>query len=89
MRLERISDRVMAVVILALVLVSHLCGPNTDLSDSVWSVHTAMSIIRQGNTDLDEYQELTSLITPPGPAWVAIERSLTAPELGRRGNPIQ
>jgi len=59
-RLERIGDRVMAVVILALVLVSHLCGPNTDLSDSVWSVHTAMSIIRQGNTDLDEYQELTS-----------------------------
>lgn len=30
----------------------------TPLSDSIWSIHIASSIIHQGNTDLDEYKEL-------------------------------
>jgi len=27
-------------------------------SDPMWSIHTAMSIIREGNTDLDEYEDI-------------------------------
>ncbi len=60
MRIERISDWAIVILVFLVVLAGYLSSPNTDLSDSVWSIHTAMSIIKQGNTDLDEYTEITS-----------------------------
>ena len=46
------------ILVFLAVLTGHLASSNTDLSDSVWSIHTAMSIVKQCNIDLDEYSEI-------------------------------
>ncbi len=44
------------VLIFLLVFISHFFWSDiTTAFDSKWSIHTTMSIIREGNTDLDEY----------------------------------
>jgi len=39
------------------VLVAYVLSPVHTPFDSRWSIHTAMSMLREGNTDLDEYGE--------------------------------
>lgn len=36
----------------------HVLSPVMTSFDSRWSIHTAMSLIREGDTDLDEYEEV-------------------------------
>ena len=33
-------------------------GNRPNLGDSIWSIHVAMSVVKEGNTDLDEYENL-------------------------------
>ncbi len=40
------------------VLVIHALSPVLQSTDSIWSVHVALSMVRQGNTDLDEYRDV-------------------------------
>jgi hypothetical protein len=59
-KLVRSGDWVIVILVFLAVLTGHFSSSNTDLSDSVWSIHTAMSIVKQGNIDLDEYSEIAS-----------------------------
>jgi len=42
------------------VFVVHAACPVTTSFDSRWSVHTAVSLVREGNADLDEYRSVLS-----------------------------
>jgi len=44
--------------IFIVVLFSHFLSRNLTSGDSAYSIHTAMSIIKDGNIDLDEYEEV-------------------------------
>jgi hypothetical protein len=44
--------------IFLVVLFSHFLSRNLTSGDSAYSIHTAMSIIKDGNIDLDEYEEV-------------------------------
>src|SRR4030042_1600636 len=43
------------IVIFFIVLISHFCSRNVTSFDSAWSIHTAMRIIKEGNTNFKEY----------------------------------
>ena len=45
-------------IIFIIVLISHFFSANITSGDSVYSIHTAMSIIKEHNIDLDEYEEI-------------------------------
>ncbi|MEQ8464873.1 hypothetical protein [Coleofasciculus sp. E1-EBD-02] len=42
-------------LLLFLVFTVHLCSPVNQVGDSRWAAHTSVSIIKEGNTNLDEY----------------------------------
>jgi hypothetical protein len=44
------------------VFIVHFSSPNRTSFDSRWSIHTAMSILKEGDTDLDEYKDLIDTI---------------------------
>jgi hypothetical protein len=48
----------MVLALFLLVWITHTFSPNATPFDSRWTVHTALSILREGNTDLDEYRDL-------------------------------
>jgi hypothetical protein len=48
--------RLLAVALFALVFAVHVASPVITSWDSRWSIPTAVSIVREGNTDLDEYR---------------------------------
>jgi len=52
------SERLIPGVLLGLVFIVYAVSPNATPFDSRWSVHTAVSILREGNTDLNEYLPL-------------------------------
>lgn len=56
--MRRKRDLAIPVFIFFLVFISHLFSRNITSSDSKWSIPTAVSMIREGNTDLDEYKEI-------------------------------
>ncbi len=59
---DKLKDLMLAHLIFVAVLVTHWYSGNHIPIDSRYSIHTAMSIIREGNTDLDEYRPLISEI---------------------------
>lgn len=48
----------LSLMIFLVVFLTHFFSQITPLCDSRWSVYTTMSIMREGNTDLDEYSEI-------------------------------
>ncbi len=40
------------------IFITHFMDGNLTSSDSIWSIHTAISIVRESDTDLDEYDHL-------------------------------
>ena len=44
--------------IFMVVCLSHILSKNLYSSDSMWSIHTTVSILQEGNTDLNEYRDL-------------------------------
>ena len=58
MRDKRPGDRAIAALLFFMVLLSHASSANVTSTDSAWAIHTAMSLVQQGNTDLDEYRDL-------------------------------
>lgn len=51
-------DGAVAVALLAVVLSAYLLSGSTATFDSALSLHTALSLVREGNTDLDEYGDI-------------------------------
>jgi len=54
----KIFSASIVVSIFVVVFISHFLSRNITSSDSVYSIHTAMSILKEGNIDLDEYKEI-------------------------------
>lgn len=59
---RRISSAILLLLFAAIFLL-HFCSKNNISYDSKWSIHLALSILKEGNTTLDEYYQL-----PPPPA---------------------
>lgn len=47
----------LVVLVFLSVLFTHMASSTILSYDSIWSIHTARSILHEGNTDLDEYSE--------------------------------
>jgi hypothetical protein len=52
------KDALAALAVFLIVLPAHVLSPNATPFDSRWTVPVAVSILHQGNTDLDEYLPL-------------------------------
>lgn len=50
-------DKLTFLAVLAAVFLSHAASRNITSYDSVWTIHTAMSLVREGNLDLNEYED--------------------------------
>jgi MFS family permease len=64
---KRWKDVALAALIFGMVLAIYLASGNAAPIDSKWSIYTAMSILREGNTDLDEYRPLIAEVNEPHP----------------------
>src|SRR6266852_394963 len=53
-----LPERLAAAAVFAIVLSAHALSPNATPFDSRWTVPTSVSILHQGNTDLNEYLPL-------------------------------
>lgn len=42
--------------VFVITIAAHTLSPVCTVSDSVWTIHTSLSILHEGNTDLDEYR---------------------------------
>ncbi len=61
------KNRAFHVAVFLLVFIGYFSSKVITSFDSVWVIHTAMSIIREGNTNLDEYRTLVDQIGPEHP----------------------
>lgn len=57
-RSQTIKQAFLIVTLFAVVFTSYLSSPIITSFDSKWSIHVAMSMIKEGNIDLDEYKEI-------------------------------
>lgn len=55
---KRHKHLLVIVLVFFLVFSTHLVKRNYQYGDSLWSTYTALSIVREGNTDLDEYRDI-------------------------------
>jgi hypothetical protein len=79
-------DTALSLLVFVAVFITHGLSGNTATFDSALSLHTAMSLVREGNTNLDEYREIVSttwlstekidghvyMLYPVGPSIVAL-----------------
>lgn len=56
MKRVKLREACLAILIGVLVLAVYLNSGNRFSSDSKWTIHTALSLVREGNADLDEYR---------------------------------
>jgi|GEM_PF-949816 len=49
-------------LVFLVVFLTHFSSNNITSFDSKWSIHTAMSLLKEGNTDLNEYIELIKTV---------------------------
>ena len=63
----RWKDWALGALVFMVVAAIYLLSGNGVPIDSKWSIYTAMSILREGNTDLDEYRPLIAEINEPHP----------------------
>jgi len=55
---KKYNQRVILPLILSVVFISHFSSKNVTSFDSRWSIPTALSIIREGDISLDEYEKM-------------------------------
>ena len=58
-------DRIIAVVLFAAILTGYLLSGNRAPFDSALYLHTSLSIVREGNTNLDEYPDILAQVWWP------------------------
>jgi hypothetical protein len=51
------NNQLVPVILFCVILLVYFISPIVTSFDSRWSIHTAMSIIKEGNTNLNEYEE--------------------------------
>jgi hypothetical protein len=57
-RLRAACELLLTLLVFVAVLTGYVTSRNITSFDSVWSMHTSMSLLREGNPDLDEYRDL-------------------------------
>jgi hypothetical protein len=57
-RLRLAQEMLLTLLVFVVVLTGYVTSRNITSFDSVWSMHTTMSLLREGNTNLDEYRDL-------------------------------
>jgi len=60
MRASSFQRRLLPIALFATVFAVHVASPVMTSWDSRWSIPTAVSIVREGNTDLDEYRSIVA-----------------------------
>jgi hypothetical protein len=55
--MKRFNQYFILLLVFSVVFITHFFSKNITSFDSMWSIYTAMSIIKEGNTDLNEYKE--------------------------------
>lgn len=61
LKVPRITkNSAVAIIVFFIVLAVHFSSRTTISFDSMWSIHTSLSLLREGNTDLNEYSKLIS-----------------------------
>jgi len=90
------SSIVIPAFIFLIVYITHALSPISELGDSMWSTYTAISIVKEGNTDIDEYQILVNRVKgmgvrragghtynffPMGPSFMAVPFVFTADKI--------
>ncbi len=65
MKSRLLDDNLIAAVLFAVILLGYLLSGNRAPFDSALYLHTALSLAREGNTDLDEYQEMVAQVWWP------------------------
>ena len=58
-KLKRYNQYIIFILIFLIVFITHFFSKNITSFDSLWSIPTAFSIVKEGNTDLDEYFPIT------------------------------
>lgn len=58
---DRWRDCMVAVLLAAVVLATHVASPVRTSFDSRWAIHTAVSLAYRGDADLDEYEPLLAI----------------------------
>lgn len=53
-----VQEILLTLLVFIVSLTGYVSSRNITSFDSVWSMHTTMSLLREGNTDLDEYRSL-------------------------------
>jgi hypothetical protein len=56
--MKRLPELILPILVFLVVFAAYFRSPVLTSFDSRWSIHTAMSIIREGNTNLDEYRRI-------------------------------
>jgi hypothetical protein len=59
--LEKIGTPVIAVCIFLVVSGIYILSPITTVTDSLWTLYTSASLIKEGNLNLDEYEHLIDI----------------------------
>ncbi len=65
MRSRLLNDNLLSLVLFAAILLGYLLSGNRAPFDSALYLHTSLSIVREGNTDLDEYPEVLAQVWWP------------------------
>lgn len=53
-----VQEILLTLSVFVVVLTGYVTSRNITSFDSVWSMHTSMSLLREGNTNLDEYRDV-------------------------------
>src|SRR5512136_1152873 len=77
-RRSLLNDNLISAALFAATLLGYLLSGNRVPFDSALYLHTSLSIVREGNTDLDEYPEMLAKVWWP-PDQVDGHRYDTAP----------
>ncbi len=65
LRRYSLNDNLISLVLFAAILLGYLLSRNRAPFDSALYLHTSLSIVREGNTDLDEYPEMIAQVWWP------------------------
>jgi hypothetical protein len=56
MKSTRLAEGLITLLVFLLIYSAYLRSGNNVTADSAWSIHTSMSLLREGNADLNEYR---------------------------------
>ena len=65
LNIRAINDKLVSATLFAIILIGYVLSGNRAPFDSALYLHTALSLVREGNTDLNEYPEMIAKVWWP------------------------